>query len=149
MKLNRLIIAVVLMAGLGGLLWWSNKQEDAKAAKPAADTTVKILSLKDGDIRQVEVDHRGGENTVVKRDAANQWQIVSPKSLPTEQSAVGNLATAVSSVSSERVVDPNVTDLATYGLAPAVLSIKVTTADGKTSTLLVGEESPTGSIYAK
>jgi hypothetical protein len=149
MKLTRLIFAAVLLAALGGLLWWSNKQEDAKAAKPAADTTVKILSLKDSDIRQVEVDHRGGENTVVKKNESNQWQIVSPKSLPTEQASAGNLATAVASVSAERVVDDNATDLATYGLSPAVLTIKIDSGNGKTSTLLVGEESPSGSIYAK
>jgi Domain of unknown function (DUF4340) len=148
MKLTRLIVVAVLMAGLGGLIYWSNKQEDAKAAKPPVDTTPKILTLKDSDIRQVEVDHRGGENTVVKKNDAGQWQIVSPKILAADQSSVGNLTTALSSVTAERVVDDNVTDLATYGLSPAVLTIKID-AGGKTSTLLVGEESPSGSIYAK
>ncbi len=149
MKLTRLIVAAVLLAGLGGLLWWSNKQEAAKQAKPPADTTPKILSLKDSDIRQIELDHRGGENTVVKKNAANQWEISAPKSLATDQGSAGFLATTVASISSERVVDPNVTDLATYGLSPAVLTVKVNMADGKTSTLLVGEESPSGSVYAK
>jgi hypothetical protein len=149
MKLTRLIVAAVLLAGLGGLLWWSNKREDAKAAKPPADTTPKILSLKDGDIRQVEVDHRGGENTVVKKNDSGQWQIIAPKTLATDQSSVGALTTAVSSISSDRVVDDNVTDLATYGLSPAVLTVKIDTANGKASTLLVGEESPSGSVYAK
>ena len=47
------------------------------------------------------------------------------------------------------MVDDNVTDLATYGLSPAVLTVKIGAANGKTSTLLVGEESPSGSVYAK
>lgn len=151
MKLTRLIVAAVLMAGLGGLLWWSNKQEAAKEAAPPADTTPKVLTLKEGDIRQVEIDHRGGEDTVFKRNEANQWQIVGPKTLPTDQGSVGTLTSALSSISSERVVDPNVaaSDLGNYGLAPAVDTIKITTAGGKTSTLLVGEDSPSGSVYAK
>ncbi len=149
MKLTRLIVAAVLMAGLGGLVWWSNKKEAAKEAQPPADASPKILSLRDSDIRQIDIQHRGGEDTVVKRNDANQWQIVGPKTLPTDQSSVGSLATSLATISSERVVDPNVTDLATYGLSPAVLTIKIDTSNGKSTTLLVGEDSPSGSTYAK
>jgi hypothetical protein len=150
MKLTRLIIAAALLAGLGGLVWWSNKQEAAKQANPPADTTTpKVLTLTEGDIRQVEIDHRDGENTVFKRNDANQWQIVGPKTLPTDQSAVGSLTSSLSTINSDRVVDPNVSDLATYGLAPAADTIKITTANGKTTTLLVGDESPSGSVYVK
>lgn len=148
MKLTRLIVAVVLAGGLGGLLWWSNKQEDAKASKPAPDATPKVFSVPEADIQQIEIDHNGGENTVVKRNDAKQWQIVGPKTVPTDQPSVGSLSTALASVSSERVVDDNVTDLATYGLSPAVLTIKIDTKN-KNSTLLIGADSPSGSVYAK
>jgi hypothetical protein len=149
MKITRLLIAAVVMAGLGGLVWWSNKQEAAKEGKPAKDAPPQILSLKEGDIRQLEIDHRNGENTIVKRNDANQWQIVGPKALVADQGSVGSVTTAASTITSERVVDENVTDLATYGLAPPVLSVKINTANGKTTTLLVGEETPNGSAYAK
>jgi len=149
MKLTRLLIAAVLMAGLGGLVWWSNKQEAAKVGQPAKDAPPQILSLKEGDIRQLEIDHRNGENTVVKRNDANQWQIIAPKTLTADQGSVGQVTNAASSISAERVVDPNVNDLATYGLAPAVLTVKIATANGKTTTLLVGEDTPSGSAYAK
>lgn len=151
MKIVRLLIAVAALAVVGGLVWWSNKQEAAKAAKPAVDANAppKIVALKEGDLRQFEVDHRDGENTVVKRNDANQWQIVAPKPLVADQGSVGQFTSAASTISSDRVVDPNVTDLATYGLAPPVLTVKLTTADGKTTTLLVGEETPSGSVYAK
>jgi hypothetical protein len=85
----------------------------------------------------------------VKKNDAKQWQIIAPKTLTADQGSVGSLASAVSSITSERIVDPNVTDLATYGLAPAVLTVKVATANGKTTTLLVGEETPSGSVYSK
>ena len=55
MNPTRLIVAAVLMAGLGGVVWWSNRQEKLKADKPAADASPKILSLKDSDIRQIEI----------------------------------------------------------------------------------------------
>jgi hypothetical protein len=149
MKIKRLLIAMVLMAGLGGAVWWSNKQEAIKAAKPAADAPPQILALNEGGIRQLEIDHRDGESTVLKRNDANQWQIVAPKPLSADQGSVTSLVTAASSITAERVVDPNVTDLAAYGLEPAYLTIKVTAATGKVTTLLVGEDTPTGSAYAK
>src|SRR5271154_2054485 len=151
MKLTRLLVAAALMAALGGAVWWSNKQEAAKEGKPAPDKPAapKIVSLQESDIRQLEIDHRNGESMVAKRNDANQWQIVAPKTLTADQGSVGQVTSAVSSISSDRVVDDNVTDLATYGLAPPVLSVKVATANGKTTTLLVGEETPSGSVYAK
>ena len=149
MKTTRLLIAAVLMAGLGGAVWWSNKQEAAKEGKPAADAPPQIVSLKESDIRQMEIDHRNGENTVLKRNDADRWQIIAPKTLTADQQSALQVTTAVSSIAADRVVDPNVTDLATYGLAPPVLTVKIATANGKTTTLLVGEDTPSGSVYAK
>jgi hypothetical protein len=43
-----------------------------------------------------------------------------------------------------------VTDLNAYGLAPALIGVSFTTKDGKTSKLLIGENTPEGSaVYAK
>ena len=148
MKLTRLIVAAALMACLGGVLYWSNKQQAAKQAAPPKDAAPKIVDLKEPDVREVEIDHRDGESTVLKRDGGN-WQIVSPKSVPADQSSVSSLVNSATSITSDRVVDPNVTDLATYGLQPPVLKVNIDTNAGKTTALLVGEESPSGSVYAK
>jgi hypothetical protein len=149
MKLTRLLVAAMVLAGLGGALWWFNKQDAAKAAKPAPDTSPKILALKDGDIQDIEIAHRGGETTVLKKNG-DKWAITAPKPLAADQGAVSSLTAATMSLGSERVVDDNVTDLATYGLAPALVSVKFTMADGKATTLLVGDDTAAGgSVYAK
>jgi hypothetical protein len=150
MNSTRLIVAAALMAGLGGVVWWSNRQEKVKAEKPAADTSPKILSLKDSDIRQIEITKKGDPPTVLQKNAAGQWVITAPKPLAADQNAVSSLTSSASSLSSDRVVDENATDLASYGLDPAVISAKFTMADGKTKTLLLGENTPGGnSVYAK
>ena len=46
MKLGRLLIAAVVLAGLGGALWWSNREEKVKAEK-GSDTAPKVLALKE------------------------------------------------------------------------------------------------------
>jgi hypothetical protein len=150
MKLTRLIVAAVVMAGLGGVVLWSNKSEKAKESAPPKDESPKILTLKDTDIKQVEIVHRGGESTVVAKNGSGAWAITSPKPLSADQSAVTALTGNANPLRSERVLDDSNPDLASYGLAPPLLTVKFTMADGKTPTLLIGEDTATGSsTYAK
>jgi hypothetical protein len=75
--------------------------------------------------------------------------MTSPK-LAVDSSAVSAITSAAASVDAERVVDPNVSDLKAYGLAPASLEVDFSTRDGKTSKLLIGDNTPAGSaVYAK
>src|ERR1035438_4116612 len=43
MKPKGLLIAVVLLAVLGGVTWWSNKTQADKAKAPAADAPAKLM----------------------------------------------------------------------------------------------------------
>src|ERR1700751_107923 len=103
MKLTRLLIAAAVMAGLGGVVWWSNKQEAAKEGKPAPDASPKILEL--SDIREVTITHRDGDPTVLKKGTDGKWSITAPKPLAPDQTAVSSLTGAVSPLNSDRVVD--------------------------------------------
>ncbi|HEY6343150.1 MAG TPA: DUF4340 domain-containing protein [Bryobacteraceae bacterium] len=152
MNLTRLLIAAVVMAGLGGVLLWSNKAEKAKADKPAKDTSPKIVSLKDADIKQIEITKKDGDPTVLKKNDAGQWAIDAPKAMPADQNSVSSVAGAAGNLSSDRVVDDNVGagDLSTYGLSPAAVTVKFTMKDGKATTVLFGDKTPSGNdVYAK
>jgi hypothetical protein len=150
MKPTRLIVAAVLMAALGGVWVWSNKQEKAKEGQPPADESPKILTIKDTDVRKVEITHRDGETTVVAKNDSGTWAITAPKPLAADQNAVTALTGNANPLRSERVLDDSSPDLASYGLAPPLLTVKFTTADGKNPTLLIGEATATGSsAYAK
>ena len=151
MKPVRLFIAVVVLAGVGFLLWWSNRSEAAKEGKPAADASPRILEIKPDQVKQVELKHRGDDKPiVVVFDDQGKWQITSPQAYPADPAAVATITSGVEKLDSERIVDPNVTDLAAYGLAPALTEVTITDKSGKRSKLLIGEDSPTGSAtYAK
>jgi len=149
-KLGRLLIAAVLLAGLSAAVWWSNKTEAAKANKPSPDASPKVLSLKDDEIRQIEIKKRDGTDTILKKDDSGKWAITAPKPLPADQASCNAVASAAASISSERVVDDKVTDLASYGLAPALDEVTFTMKDGKNPKLLIGDATPAGSaVYAK
>jgi len=144
-----MLAAGVLLAGLAVALWWSNGQEKAKEGKPAADAPPKILALAADTIQQIEIRHRGEDPIALKLNGST-WQMTSPKPLPVDSSAVSAITSAAASVDSERVVDPNVSDLKAYGLAPAAIEVNLGTKNGKTSKLLIGDNTPAGNaVYAK
>jgi hypothetical protein len=150
MKPGRMLIAGLLLAGLGIALWWSNKQEKAKEGQPAADAAPRILAVGADTVRQIEIQRRGEDPTTVQFNASGKWEITRPKALPADAVAVAGITSAASKLDSERMVDASVTDLAAYGLAPALLAVTITQKDGKTAKLLIGESTPTGSaVYAK
>jgi hypothetical protein len=149
MKFARLLIAAAILAGLGGAVWWSNRSEEAKAGKPDPKAAPKILELKEADIKQIEIRHQEGETTVVKKDDAGKWSITAPQPLAADQTAVGAITSAVTSLSSDRLVGENAANLPSYGLDPPKIGVTFTTADGKTHTLRIGEDTPTeGNTYA-
>jgi hypothetical protein len=149
MKWGRMLAAGVLLAGLAVALWWSNGQEKAKEGKPAADAPPKILALAADTIQQIEIRHRGEDPITLKLNGST-WQMTSPKPLAVDASAVSAITSAAASVDAERVVDPNVSDLKAYGLAPASIEVNFGTKNGKTSKLLIGDNTPAGSaVYAK
>jgi Domain of unknown function (DUF4340) len=148
MKWGRMLAAGVLLAGLAVVLWWSNRQEKAKEGQPAADAPPKILALGADTIQQIEIRHRGEDPITLKLNGS-QWEMTSPK-LAVDSSAVSAITSAAASVDSERVVDPNVSDPKAYGLAPAAIEVDFRTKNGKTSKLLIGDNTPAGSaVYAK
>jgi Domain of unknown function (DUF4340) len=151
-KLVRLLIAAILLAGLAAGVWWSNKSEDAKAkapAKEAKDAAPKVLALTEPDIRQIEIKKHDGDDTIVKKDDSGKWSILAPKPLPADQNSIGGLTSAVTNLTAERIVDDHPTDLPSYGLSPANIEAKYTMSDGKINTLLIGDDTPTkNGVYA-
>ena len=52
-EIRGLLVAVVVLAVLGGALYWSNRKQKADAAKPAADAATKILTIPEDQIKEV------------------------------------------------------------------------------------------------
>jgi hypothetical protein len=149
MKFARLLIAAAVLAALGGALYWSNRSEAAKASKPDPKAPPKILDLKEADVKQIEIRHRDGETTVLKKNDGGKWSIAAPQPLAADQSSVAAVTSAASALPSDRVVDENASNLPSYGLEPPRLGITLTMADGKTHVLRIGEDTPTeGGAYA-
>jgi len=149
MKFRGLLAAVVVLAALGGAAWWSEKKEKADAAKPAADATPKILTIPEDQFQQIDLAKKGGVTTELSK-AGGSWKIVQPKPLAADQDSVTSLVSSLSSLSSDRLIEDKASDLSSYGLAAPTEQVKITEKNGKVQTLLVGDDTPTGSAtFAK
>jgi hypothetical protein len=142
MKMRGLIIAAVVLAALIGTLYWSNHRNTSSSVQASADTPPKILSLNEGDIRQIDLQKKGaGRLQLAKSDSG--WQIVEPK-LAADQSAVQGMVSTLASLGSDRLIEDKAGDLQQYGLADPALQVAVGEKNGKTQTLLVGDDTPAG-----
>ena len=142
MKMRGLIIAAVVLAALVGTLYWSNHRSTSSSVQASADTPPKILSLNEGDIRQIDLQKKGaGRVQLAKSDSG--WQIVEPR-LAADQSAVQGMVSTLASLGSDRLIEDKAADLKQYGLADPALQVAVGEKNGKTQTLLVGDDTPAG-----
>jgi len=149
MKFRGLLAAVVVLAALGGAVWWSEKKQTAEASKPPADAAPKILTIPDDQFKQIELVKKAADTTLLAK-ADGKWQIQKPKPLAADQDSVTSLVSSLSSLTSDRLIEDKASDLSSYGLAAPNEEVKITRKDGKEQTLLIGDDTPTGSgAFAK
>jgi ribosomal protein L12E/L44/L45/RPP1/RPP2 len=148
MKPKGLLIAVVLLAVLGGLIWWSNKRQ-ASASKAPATTETKILTIPEDQIQEIKIQHANGDVVDMRRDSG-KWRIVQPKELAADPDASSSLVSALTSVTADKTIEDKAADVSPYGLNHPTLDATITKKDGKTSELLIGDDTPNNSgSYAK
>ena len=150
MKLGGLIVAVVVLGGLTGTLYWSNHHKPAESTEASADTPPKILAVKEADISRFDLRKNGADQVAGERNSSGQWRITSPTSLSADQSAVSSLLGTFSSLNSQRLVEEKAGNLASYGLDAPKLEFDLSEKNNKSQKLLLGDDTPTGNgIYAK
>lgn len=144
MRVRGLLVAVVLLAGLGVGLYFSNKQKAAEAAKPSADAPPKILALTEGDITKIDIKKKGADQAVLEK-TNGKWQLTAPTAYRADQDTVSQLVTSVANVSGDTVVEDKASNPAAYGLTSPSMEVDITGKGGKVSKLKIGDDTPTNS----
>ena len=149
MKIRGLLIATVVVAGLAGVLYWSDHHKSsAEAAKPNADSAPSILKLDENSITKLELKKKDVPPILLTKSGSD-WKISEPKALAADQTTVSSMLSAISSLDSERLVEDKSSNLERYGLASPAFELDVTEKDNKTERLLLGDDTPAGSgVYA-
>jgi hypothetical protein len=145
MRGRGLLVAAGLLAILGGAYYYENNKKPAET-KPDPDAPPKLITLSTDQARQIDIRHKD-ETTIIQRDSANKWQITAPKPLTADQAAASQIATSLADLTWDRLIEDKPADLSGYGLASPTSEVMLTTKDGKTRKLLIGDETPTGGTF--
>src|SRR5688572_3436290 len=105
MPVRGLLVAVMALAIVGGLSYWSDKTKKAEETKAGTESTNKLVKVKDEDVRKVEIVRRNAPPTVVERGGGNQWELKSAERLKVDQTEASSLVTSYTGLSQDRVVE--------------------------------------------
>lgn len=135
---------LVILIALGGYLYFvESKREPGEGEKRE-----KVFSVASDAIEELTVKAESGEQTSLKKSGAD-WQIVQPAALQPDSAEVSGIASNLSTLEVQRVIDEKPADLAEYGLATPRVEIGFK-AKGQDHKLLIGRKTPTGTdLYAK
>src|SRR5262244_81565 len=125
MKPKGLLIAVVLLAALGGLTWWSNRTQAAKEKSPSGDAnSTKLLTIPDDQFKEIKIAKLTGEKIDLQKQNG-KWQMTAPLALPADQDAIGSIQSTLGNLASDKLIEEKATDLKGYGLDTPTLDVQV------------------------
>jgi hypothetical protein len=146
MNTRGLSIAVLVLAVLSGVFYWSlHRQTPAESAVPTSTASV-ILKVNPSDVTGLAIKRKGADPiTVQKTDG--KWQITGPKPYPADQEAVTTILSSLSLLSADRLVEDKAADRKQYGLDAPTVEVDIS---GKNpSRLVLGDDTPAGGdVYA-
>ena len=148
MNPTRLLIAVAVMAVLGGLVYYA---EENPPSFSFDDDRVKIVDLEADDIQELTILRPGAEPLTLRRNEDEKWEFGAPLKIPADESAVSSLVSSLTPLNSDRVVEENVTDWQAYGLDGAgSLQVDVKAGEDQSYSIIFGADTPIGSgVYAR
>jgi hypothetical protein len=145
--LNTLVALALLGALWGAMSYW----EKRKAAEPEkTEKQEKLLTIEKGHVESISLKPRDGENVTCRREVG-KWEIVEPRKVAADQSAVDSLLSTLADATIDQTVEAAPKSLADFGLDRPALTVDITTnAKPPKATLLLGDDTPTsGGVYAQ
>jgi Domain of unknown function (DUF4340) len=137
MKWSGLIIAVIVLAALAGVLYWSqHRKPPAEAAVPPSAPV--ILKVEPSAVTELVFKQKGLDPVTLKK-TEGKWQITEPKRYRADQDAVTGVLSTLSTLGADRVVEDKAADRKQYGLEDPAAEVDVGTHQ-----LMVDDDTPAG-----
>jgi hypothetical protein len=135
----RLIVAVIVLAALGGVLYWSqHRKPPAESAAVTPTATPVILKVDPTAVTELVIKQKGSDPVTLNK-TEGKWQITEPKPYRADQAAVFGVLSTLSALSADRVVEDKAADRKQYGLEEPAAEVDVGTRQ-----LMLGDDTPTG-----
>ncbi len=137
MKLGRILVLLLLVAGLGSYLYWV---EVPKARQEA--TKAKLVTAAQDDIISVKLAFPDRTIELKKTDGA--WRLTAPIDAPADDAAVKALLGSLTGAEVQKSLDELPADLASFGLATPDPTVTLATAQGDLPAIAVGKNAAIG-----
>jgi hypothetical protein len=147
MKFRGLLAAVVVLAALGGLLWWSQRHKPSST--PAEPALPAILKVDAKSVTSLTLRDKGAQPIVLTPISPQLWRITAPVSFRADNESVEQMVGDLAALVPQRVVDDKVSSLATYGLSDPSVAVDIAETNHQSAHFLLGDKTPTGdAVYA-
>ncbi len=144
MKANPLLIAAVVLALLGAAAWYTRENPP-----PASDAAPKIVDVEEDELRKIVLRREGMQDLAMVREEGGEWEFSGGSEIAADDTAVGLMASSLSSLNADRLVSETVSDWEQYGLDSPALAVGFELADGG-GEIQFGSDTPTGSgVFAR
>ena len=147
-------VPTLVVLGIFGALLAYVLLVEVKKEPPAEDnalpTPIPILELEADGLEAVHIDD-GTHTLRLERGAGQEgWRVSEPEDRPADTDDVSTLLRSLARLDARQVVLEEVSEPATYGLAPPALTVDIHAQDGEKERILVGRRTPDGvSFYVQ
>jgi hypothetical protein len=144
MNFKTTVVLIVLLAVAVGTLWFTREKE-GDADRIAEDKKQKLFDIAANDVHKVVVTPADGKRMSLEK-SDGKWRLTEPVTAAAESFEVDNLVRALTELESRGEVDSENANAEATGLDTPRFVVDISTADGKTHTLNVGDKPAVGDI---
>jgi hypothetical protein len=138
---------VVVLAGLGGYIYFVDSKRPASTGVEGEPARAKLFTVETDKINEIKLTYKG--QTTLVRKADGGWKMLEPIAADADPPEVIGMAQAISGLESVREVVDNPTDLKQFGLAEPPITVEWKADGGASGSFKLGNKNPTQSeIYA-
>ena len=145
MRSRSLIILALVVIALGAYIYFHERH--LPTTEERRQQSDKLFpDLERDDVAGLEIRNTHGTFRIVKR--GEEWHLVEPIEFPADQSSVSSLLGSLESLKAERTLTEAEVDPKAYGLDAPSITVRLSSAEGESSSLEVGDEAALGSNRA-
>ena len=136
-----LVICLVVLAGLGGALFFALQHGDEEAEAASSNPQVTLLAAQPADIQSVTLRNAKGQLAITR--SGDTMQVEGLDGITLAQAPIDTLLGQCAAITAKQEISAETGNLADFGLDPAAAEAKIVLAD-KTVVLKVGGDAPAG-----
>ncbi len=146
-RLTSTLLLVVVLAGLGGYIYFVDSKQPAARPEGSPASIGKVFTVEADKINELRISYQA-DSALLKKDNAG-WKLFEPVQVDADPPEAIGVTTALSNVEIVRVITETPSDLAQFGLANPNIIVAFKTESGEAGTLKLGNKNATqGEIYA-